>query len=96
MKVYWDRIPIDDVPNRIRRPGELFTRLVGLNVSSDGKSVEPLYVPLVRLHRRAGQVLVEINSDRPLVYLTLQRRRPFLNIFVFPWRLWDRDEPEIA
>lgn len=96
MKVFWERIPVDEVPNRIHRPGELFTRLVGVNVSSDGKSVEPLYIPLVRFHQQAGQVMIEVNSNRPLAYITLQWRKPVINVFVFPWKLWDSDAPESA
>ena len=92
MKVLWDGLPIDEVPDRTYKPGEFFTRLVGVRVSSDGNAgaprltVEPLYIPLLRVSRRAGQVYIEINSySRPLVYITLQKRKPYLSLFRFPW-----------
>lgn len=53
--------------------------------STPWADIEPLYIPLVRVHRRAGQVMVEINSNRPLLYITLQVRRPFINVFRFEW-----------
>jgi hypothetical protein len=90
MKIYLEYIPIDDLPTRIKRPGEWFTRLIAVQVSNDGNCT-PLYIPLVRFQRRAGQILIEINSDRPLVYITLQARRPFFNVFRFPW---GSEEPE--
>lgn len=94
MKLFLDNIPLGDVPGPTRQPGEFFPRLVGFRLSSDGKcweSIEPVYIPLVRFQRRAGQVLIDINSDRPLVYITLQARRPFISIFRFDWR--GSDEP---
>jgi hypothetical protein len=100
MKVFLDNIPMGVVPGPCRKAGEFFPRLVGLVVRGTGTpgeinwiDVEPLYIPLLRLQRRAGQVLVEINGDRPLVYITLQLRKPFLHVFCFPWRLWDQCEP---
>jgi hypothetical protein len=89
MRVFCDRIPVDEVPDRVWRKGELFTRLAAVNLSSDGKAVEPLYIPLLRWQVRAGQVFIEINSSRPLFYITLQRRAPYLSIFRFPWELDD-------
>lgn len=77
-----------DVPGPMAKPGEFFPQLVGLQVSRDGNywvSIEPIYIPLVRIHRQAGQILIEINSDRPLAYITLQARRPFINVFKFDW-----------
>ncbi len=85
MKVFLDDIPLGDVPAPNRQRGEFFPRLVGVRVSSDGNLWTPLYIPLVRVNIRAGQVLIEINSNRPLVYITLQARRPFVNIFRFDW-----------
>lgn len=94
MRVYLENIPVGDIPQPRRRPGEFFPRLVGIRLSGDRNwpAVEPLYIPLVRIRCRAGQVLVEINSDRPLFYITLQARRPFVSVFRFPWEL----EPENA
>lgn len=90
MKILWEGIPIDEVPEKRRKPGELFTRLVGVDVSSDGNLVVPLYIPLVRWQCRAGQVFIEINSySRPLAYITLQGRWPYIYIFRFPWELDD-------
>ncbi len=93
-RVIFDGVPVGEVPDRRRKPGELFSRLVGVMVSSDGNYIEPLYIPLVRWRCQAGQVFIEINSySRPLAYITLQRRKPFLSIYRFPWRLLDEDEP---
>lgn len=97
MKLYLDNLPLGDVPGPRRQPGEFFPRLVGVRVSSarnsrlDWIDVEPLYIPLVRIRAQAGQVLVEINSTRPLVYITLQRRKPFIHIFRFQWKILDTD-----
>jgi hypothetical protein len=95
MKFYLDNIPLGDVPEPECQPGEFFPRLVGVAVRSanavsgagkyNNMDVEPIYIPLLRVQRRAGQIWVEINSDRPLFYITLQRRRPFFNIFRFEW-----------
>ncbi len=90
MKVYLDNIPLGDVPVPIRKPGEFFPRLVVVRVSSDGNLGDTVYIPRLRIQRRAGQVLIEINGDRPLVYITLQRRKPFINVFRFDWK--DHDE----
>ncbi len=85
MKVILDGIPLGEIEQKQRQPGEFFSRLVGIRLSSDG-NLEPLYIPLLRISCRAGQLLVEINSDRPLVYITLWARPPFINIFRFPWK----------
>ncbi len=53
-------------------------------------NIEPLYIPIVRVTKRAGQIFIEINSTRPLVYITLQARRPWVNIFRFPWEEADQ------
>ncbi len=93
MKVILGNLPMGDVPEAKRKAGEFFPRLVALRVltTSDGNwlDYEPVYIPVVRVQRRAGQVIIEINSDRPLAYLTLQARKPFINLFRFPWREWD-------
>ena len=91
MNVYWNGLPVDQFPSHIRRPGELFTRLVGVDVSSDGKSAVPQYIPLIRWRKQAGQTFIEINSTRPLVYITFQWRHPYIHVFIFPWRLWDKE-----
>ncbi len=85
MKVYLDNIPLGEVPAYARQVGEFFPRLVGVRVSSEGNISEPVYIPLLRFQRRAGQIYIEINTDRPLIYIPLQRRRPFFNIFRFDW-----------
>jgi hypothetical protein len=90
MKIYWEHITVEEVPNRIRRPGEFFTRLVGVNVSSAG-NCEPIYIPLLRVHRQAGQLLIEINTDRPLAYITIQVRPPYISVFRFQWETLDQD-----
>lgn len=94
MKLYLDNVPMGDVPGPALQPGEFFPRLVGFRISSAGNwadSLEPVYIPALRLSRRAGQVMIELNSHRPLMYITLQARRPFLHIFRFPWREWDKE-----
>jgi hypothetical protein len=94
MKVFLDNIPMGDVPGPQTKPGEFFPRLVGLRVSRDGNywvGIEPVYIPLVRIHRQAGQILIEINTDRPLAYITLQARRPFFNFFKFQWDALDSE-----
>lgn len=91
MKILLEGFPIDEVPTRIRRPGELFTRLVGVNIYDEGRTVEPVYMPLARVSIRAGQAFIEINGSRPLLYITLQRRRPFVSVFRFPW---EEEDPE--
>lgn len=95
VRVQWEGLSVEAFPYLIHRPGEFFTRLVGVDVSNVGNYVSavPLYIPLVRWRRKAGQVFIEINSWRPLVYITLQRRPPYLSVFRFPWEKWDRDEP---
>jgi len=95
MKLFLDNIPMGDVPGPQTKPGEFFPRLVGFvvrsanAVSCDGNywiDVEPIYVPLLRISRRAGQVLIEINSkERPLAYITLQSRKPYVHLFRFDW-----------
>ncbi len=89
MKVYLDNIPLGDVPAPIRQRGEFFPRLVVVRVSSDGNLGDTVYIPRLRIQRRAGQVFIEINGDRPLVYITLQRRKPFINVFRFDWKDYD-------
>lgn len=97
MKLYLDNIPMGDVPGPRRQLGEFFPQLVGIKVSRGGDGplhdvdIEPLYVPRLRISRRAGQVMIEINSDRPLAYITLQRRAPYIHVFRFPWWQWDRE-----
>ncbi len=91
MKFFVDGIPYGDVPAPKPRPGEFFPRVVGLRVSHVGNwlDIEPLYIPLVRVQKRAGQIFIEINGTRPLVYITLQARRPWVNIFRFQWEELD-------
>lgn len=86
MKIYLDNIPLGEVSQVRLQRGEFFPQLVAVRVSGDG-NMEAVYIPRVRFQRRAGQVLIEINSDRPLVYITLQARRPFIHIFRFQWEL---------
>lgn len=86
MKILWEGLPINEVPDHTHQPGAFFTRLVGVSVSSDGKSVEPLYMPLVRVQHRAGQIFIELTDySRPIAYLALQRRPPYWTFFRFPW-----------
>jgi hypothetical protein len=100
MKLFLNNLPMGDVSGPTRKRGEFFLRLAGFRVlvscgnQSDGKdwaSIEPIYIPLVRIHRQAGQILIEVNSDRPLAYITLQARRPFINMFRFPWDSLDNE-----
>ncbi len=97
MKLFLDNIPMGDVPGPQTKPGEFFPRLVGFRVSCDGNQwadIEPIYVPLVRVSRRAGQVLIEVNSkERPIAYIALQAQNPVLQFFRFPWEKWDKEEP---
>lgn len=95
MKVFLDNLPLGDIPGPPRQPGTFFQRLVAVRLSSAGNQpgvwldVEPVYIPLLRVHRNAGQVMIEINSSRPLVYITLQLRPPYLHVFRFPWYVDD-------
>ncbi len=94
MKVYLDNIPMGDVPGPERKSGEFFPRLIGLRVSRDGNywaEIEPVYIPRLRIHAQAGQLMIEINGDRPLAYITLWARPPFINIFCFQWGELDED-----
>ncbi len=104
MKVFRDRILIDEVPDIRRRPEgkrsswEFFPRLVGINVSSDGNpdpmylAVEPVYMPLVRADRGEGSTVIWVNSrERPLWMITLARRWPFIQFFRYNWLLLDTD-----
>ncbi len=95
MKLFIDNLPYGELEMPKTRPGEFFPRLVGIRVSGAGNwlDIEPLYIPALRVSRRAGQVLIEINSSRPLVYITLQARRPFINVFRFPWEEVDIEQP---
>lgn len=106
MKVYLDDLLLGEVPDRRRKPGELFSRLAGVSVSNAvshaGNSgniyhieLEPLYVPLIRWQKRAGQILIEFNGySRPYVYVTLQRRPPYVQIQYIPWWLNNQKETE--
>lgn len=97
MKLFLDNLPLGDAPKPACNPGEFFPRVIGYRVSRDGNSsfdwldIQPVYIPALRIQRRAGQVIIEINSTRPLAYITLQRRPPFFHLFVFPWRQWDKE-----
>jgi hypothetical protein len=97
MKIYWERILIDEVPSRPeggRKGIELFSRLVGVELSGAGNSlsVVPLYMPLVRVLCQAGQVRIEITDwQRPRAYITLQRRQPYVHLFYFPWWILDKE-----
>jgi hypothetical protein len=85
LRLFLDNLYLGDVPGPERKSGEFFPRLVGLRVSSDG-NYEPIYIPRIRIHSQAGQILIEVNSNRPLAYITLQFRPPFLNFFRFQWQ----------
>jgi hypothetical protein len=90
MKIYQDRILVDEVPDKSRQPGEFFPRLVGINVSSDGKYWEPIYMPLIRWQKGAGQFTLWVNSSkRPLWVITIDHRWPFIQVFKFDWMVID-------
>jgi hypothetical protein len=94
LRLFYQNIPYTTLEKPARQKGEFFPHLVGFNILSiDGKWIEaePIYIPRLRIQRRAGQVWIEINSDRPLVYITLQGKRPWIYIFRFPWESPDEE-----
>jgi hypothetical protein len=100
MRIFLDEVPLGDVPGPVHRLGELFPRLVGVRLSSAGNGkvrwldIAPIYMPLVRISHQAGQIFIEVNDyTKPIYYITLRRRRPFVSIFRFPWEE-ERDLPD--
>ena len=92
MKIFHDRILVDEVPVHRQRPGEFFSRLVGVNLSSDGKyiSAEPIYMPLVRVQKGECQITIWVNNyERPLWMVFLSRRWPIIRVFRYNWLLLD-------
>lgn len=92
MKVYYEHVPLEP-PSYSQEPGEFFPRLVGVRIFMVGNTpnVDPIYLPVVRIRRWGGQLQVEINWDRPLVFICFQRRKPFVYVHIFdeapaePW-----------
>jgi hypothetical protein len=94
MKIYRDHIFVEEVPDHRSRPGEFFSRLVGVHVCNDGNNtvVEPVYMPLIRVQKGDGTVTIWINSrERPLWMIFLTPRWPFIRAFRYDWLLLDHD-----
>ena len=81
MRLYQDRILIDQFPYLKKARGRILNRLVGINFSGRERvTVEPVYLPLIAVERHGGITTIEINGDRPLLVVFLFGFWPFVHI----------------
>jgi hypothetical protein len=82
MKIYADRILINEFPSFRRREGQFLRHLVGINlVQSRGKiTVEPVYFPVLSIDDRDGFTQITFGITGPLLDIFLFSKWPYINI----------------
>jgi hypothetical protein len=87
MKIYYNLIPIEDIPNFVRsRDGAYMNRLIGVNYWKDNEDrirVEPVYKPVLAGGRSAGQIWCDIYLKDGVLRIILQRRSPRIQIRMY-------------
>jgi hypothetical protein len=83
MKIYRERIPyatFSDIGKPLK--GELFRRLVGVNLTSRyGQSeIEPVYYAPLRWDASRGYLWIELGWSAPRWTIVIASRRPFLQL----------------
>lgn len=79
LKIFYQRMPVANLSDVGKaKPGEVFPRLVGINIARDDGwlDVEPIYLAVVRFTLNERYVVIEIGWSRPLLAIVLQRAWP--------------------
>lgn len=76
MKIYHEGLEWTTIPNTRSRPGSLFVRLVGVNIShSKGRTnVEPVYQAVISVSDTGN---ITLAWDKPIIQISFIKRWPF-------------------